>query len=186
MTLFSCVEPNVNMKPKPMPFCWQIPSKLPALTVMVCRSSRAVNGEDVKGVKMKKLRNLEKLEPDRRAALEAMLSLPEGAITPKIVQPVLEANPDDLGTIIEEGVLALTLGELLEQARFERGVGVRELAKRLNLHHARVVQLEDAGRGRPENMEVQSLARQAKALAYRVRIVLEPEEGGRSLEARLG
>lgn len=65
-------------------------------------------------------------------------------------------------------------------------MGVRELAKRLNLHHARVKQLEDAGRGRPENMEVQSLARQAKALAYRVRIVLEPEEGGRSLEARLG
>jgi hypothetical protein len=47
---------------------------------------------------------------------------------------------------------------------------------------ARIEQLEAARRGRPEKMEVQSLARQAKALVYRVRIVLEPEEGGRTLE----
>jgi hypothetical protein len=134
---------------------------------------------------MKKLRNLDKLEPERRAVLEAMLNLPEGAVVPTTSQPILEANPDDLETIIEEGVLALTIGELLELARTERGVGVRELARRLNLHHARVKQLEDAGRGHPENMEVQSLARQAKALSYRVRIVLEPVEGGRNLEARL-
>jgi transcriptional regulator with XRE-family HTH domain len=71
------------------------------------------------------------------------------------------------------------------QARMERGIGVRELARRLKLNHARVKQLEDAGRGRSENIEVQSLARLAKALAYKVRIVLEPEEGGRLLEARL-
>lgn len=58
---------------------------------------------------MKKLRNLEKLEPDHCILLEAMLSLPDSAIIPKIVQPVLEANPDDLEAIIEEGVLVLTL-----------------------------------------------------------------------------
>jgi hypothetical protein len=33
---------------------------------------------------------------------------------------------------------------------------------------------------------MQSLARQAKALTYRVRMVLEPEEGRRTLEATLG
>lgn len=59
---------------------------------------------------MKKLRNLEKLSPERRAVLEAMLSLPERAIIPKIVQPVLEANPDDLETIIEEGRRSLEAG----------------------------------------------------------------------------
>ena len=48
----------------------------------------------------------------------------------------------------------------------------------MKVSQTRVRQLEDAGRGRPDNIEVQSMARQAKALAFRVRIVLEPEEGG--------
>jgi hypothetical protein len=52
--------------------------------------------------------------------------------------------------------------------------------------NARIKQLEAAGRGRPDNVEVQSLAWQAKALAYRVRMVLESEEGGLTLEATLG
>lgn len=134
---------------------------------------------------MKKLRNLEKLSPERQAMLQAMLEMPETAIVPQKPQSIVKANPEELEHSIEMGVLALTIGELLEQARTERGVGVRELARRLGLNHARVKQLEDAGRGRNENIEVQSLARQAKALAYRVRIVLEPEEGGRKLEARL-
>jgi ribosome-binding protein aMBF1 (putative translation factor) len=135
---------------------------------------------------MNKLRNLDQLSPERRALLEATLNQPEGPITPLKAQPVVEANPADLEAIIDEAVLALTIGELLERARTERGVGVRELARRLNINHARIKQLEAAGRGRPDNVEVQSLARQAKALAYRVRIVLEPEEGGRTLEATLG
>ncbi len=132
---------------------------------------------------MKKFRNLELLEPLRRAALEAMLALPEAAIIPLKLQLILEQNPDDLEATIQAGVLAFTIGELLEQARTERGVGVRELARRLDVHHARVKQLE--GIGQDGNIEIQTLARQAKALAYRVRIILEPEEGGRSLEARL-
>jgi ribosome-binding protein aMBF1 (putative translation factor) len=138
-----------------------------------------------KGTSMKKLRNLDQLSPERRAMLQAMLEMPEGAIVPKKAQPIETANPEDLLSTIEVGVLAQTIGELLEQARMERGIGVRELARRLNLNHARVKQLEDAGRGRSENIEVQSLARLAKALSYKVRIVLEPEEGGRLLEARL-
>jgi hypothetical protein len=52
--------------------------------------------------------------------------------------------------------------------------------RRLDIN-AQIKQLEAAG-GRPENVEVQSLARQAKALA----IVQEPEEGGRTLEVTLG
>ena len=132
---------------------------------------------------MKKFRNLEHLEPSKRAILEAMLSLPEGEITPLKTQPVILQNFDDLEPIIEAGVFALTIGGLLEQARTERGGGVRELARRLSVHHARVKQLE--GIGQNGNIEIQTLARQAKALAYRVRIVLEPEEGGQSLEAQL-
>ena len=133
-----------------------------------------------------KLRNLDKLSAEQRAMLEEMLGQAAGPIVPVQAQPIIEANPEDLPAIIESAVLALTLGELLERARAERGVGVRELSRRLNVSHTRVRQLEDAGRGRPDNIEVQSLARQAKALAYRVRIVLEPEEGGRTLEATIG
>jgi DNA-binding Xre family transcriptional regulator len=136
-----------------------------------------------KGRIMKKLRNLENLEPEKRAALEAMLNLPKDELIPLKTQPITVQNPDDLEPIIEAGVLALTIGELLEQARTERGVGVRELARRLSLHHARVKQLE--GIGQNGNIEIQTLARQARALAYRVRIILEPEEGGQSLEAQL-
>jgi hypothetical protein len=66
--------------------------------------------------------------------------------------------------------------QVLERVRTERNV---------RTSNARIKQLEAAGRGRPENV-VQSLARQAKVLAYRVRMVLEPEEGGRTLEATLG
>ena len=62
----------------------------------------------------------------------------------------------------------------------------RSFVEAVKASHTRVRQLEDAGRGRPDNIEVQSLARQAKALAYRVRMVLEPEEGGRTLEATIG
>jgi transcriptional regulator with XRE-family HTH domain len=54
-----------------------------------------------------------------------------------------------------------------------------ELAQRLNINRARIKQLEAARRGRPENMEVQSLARQAKALAYRVRMVKRAGERSR-------
>ncbi len=135
---------------------------------------------------MKNLRNLDQLSPERRRKLEEMMSLPEGPLEPLQVQDIPPAAPEQLENTIEEAVFAETIGELLEKARTERGVGVRELARRLEVHHSRVVQLEASGRGRLDNMQVQSLARQAKALSYRVRIVLEPEEGGKSLEARLG
>jgi ribosome-binding protein aMBF1 (putative translation factor) len=135
---------------------------------------------------MKKLRNLDQLSPEKRAALEAMLSSPEEVITPMQAQPILEADPNTLEAVIEEGVFTQTIGELLEQARTSRGVGVRELARRLQVNHSQIKQLEGSGRGRLDNMEVQSLTRQAKALSYRVRIVLEPEEGGIPLEVRLG
>jgi hypothetical protein len=64
-----------------------------------------------------KLRNLDQLSPERRALLEATLNQPEGPITPLKAQPIAEANPDDLEAIINEGVLALMIGELLKLAR---------------------------------------------------------------------
>lgn len=133
-----------------------------------------------------KLRNLDQLSPERRAALEAVLAMPEGPVIPEHAQPVLETSMEELEAMIDAGVLARTVGELLEQARNSRGVGVRELARRLGVDHARVHQLEDAGRGRSENVELRSLTRQAEALEYRVRIVLEPKDGGPVLTAKLG
>ncbi len=141
---------------------------------------------------MPKLRNLDQLSSERRAALEAMLTMPLDAVIPEApvipdhLQPVTETSLAELEAIIEAGVLARTIGELLETARTTRGVGVRELARRLGVDHARVKQLEHAGRGRPGNVELRSLTRQAEALEYRVRIILEPKDGGPILTAQLG
>ena len=72
---------------------------------------------------MKKLRNLDQLSPEKRAALEAMLSSPEEVVTPMQAQPILEADPNTLEAELEEGVFTQTIGELLEQARTSRGGG---------------------------------------------------------------
>jgi hypothetical protein len=101
-------------------------------------------------------------------------------------QEIAEANSDDIKAIIDEYMLFLTIGELLERASAERGIDVRELARLLNINHARIKQREVARRGRPNNAEVQSLVRQAMTLAYRLRIVFEPEDSGRTLEMNLG
>jgi hypothetical protein len=79
-----------------------------------------------------KHRNLNQFSPERRALLEATLNQSEGPITPLKARSIVEADPNDLKAVIDKGVLALTIAELLERARIGRGVGVRKLARRLN------------------------------------------------------
>lgn len=78
-------------------------------------------------------------------------------------------SAEELLEELEEAVVADSVGELLWKAREETGRSLREAGEIVGVSHARVRELEHSS-----NMEVATLARVARALGYRVRIVLQP------------
>lgn len=114
----------------------------------------------------------------RKAALAQARAMGEGPVVPAKPVKVPQAEVEDLEAIVEEGYLAQTVGELLEKARQTRGLGKRELARRLETSHGRVSKLEGS-----ENVELKSLLAVAGKLGYDVSISLIPKEGGAALGA---
>lgn len=114
----------------------------------------------------------------RKAALAQVRVMGEGRVIPAKPMKVSQAQAEDLEATVEQGYLAQTVGELLEKARQSRGLGKRELARRLESTHSRVSKMEGS-----ENVELKSLLKVAGTLGYDVSISLIPREGGAALGA---
>jgi ribosome-binding protein aMBF1 (putative translation factor) len=109
----------------------------------------------------------------RKAALAAVMQMGEGQVVPKKKQAIPSQTLEDLKSAVESGYLAQTVGQLIEQARKTRGLGKRELARKLETTHGRVSKLEQS-----ENIELKSLLEVAQTLDYDLSISLIPKEGG--------
>jgi ribosome-binding protein aMBF1 (putative translation factor) len=134
-------------------------------------------------MKTTKLRNLDQLTTEQRQALESVLNRPENtfATPPKNTGIAPEINLAEIKNTLENAVLTHNIGEALEQARKQRGLSGRAVAKKRDLHFTRVQQLEHA-----TNLEIISVVRHAASLDYKVTLVLEPLEGGQRILATLG
>jgi predicted XRE-type DNA-binding protein len=111
------------------------------------------------------------LSAERRAKLEAMRGKPPRlakVIKPKDVQPT---SLSELEETVEKMIALQALGEGLKLARQRRNLTTRQLASALGVSQSRVVHIEQAN----ENLEMQTLARVAKQLGYRVLVQLIPE-----------
>ena len=73
-----------------------------------------------------------------------------------------------------------TVGELLERARKEKEETQTSVGQKLGVTRGRMSQRENA-----KSLPLRDVVLQADALGYDVRLVLEPRDGGKSLEARL-
>jgi hypothetical protein len=109
----------------------------------------------------------------RKAALAAAIQLGEGPVEPVHESIVPDQGADYLEEAVTSGFLLHTVGQLIEQARKARGLGKRELARKLATTHSRISRLEQS-----ENLELRSLLAVAQALGYDLSIGLIPREGG--------
>ncbi len=134
-------------------------------------------------MKTRKLSNLEQLSLEQRKALENVLNRPDNSVAtpPKNTGVAPEISLDELRDTLQNAVLTHNIGQALEQARKQRGLSGRAVAKKRDLHFTRVQQLENA-----TNLELSSVVRHAASLDYKVTLVLEPLEGGQRILAHLG
>jgi ribosome-binding protein aMBF1 (putative translation factor) len=134
-------------------------------------------------MKTRKLGNLEQLTLEQRQALESVLNRLENSVAtpPKNTGNSPEISLDELKDTLQNAVLTHNIGQALEQARKQRGLSGRAVAKKRDLHFTRVQQLEHA-----TNLELSSVVRHAASLDYKVTLVLEPLEGGQRIFANLG
>ncbi len=96
-----------------------------------------------------------------------------------LLSPVLsvEEIQNELETIIQ----AAKIGDLVKLARKTRKISVRELAKKINVSHPRVLEVENSD----VTLEIQTLVRYANVLGFTVKVSFEPIEGGKILERAL-
>jgi ribosome-binding protein aMBF1 (putative translation factor) len=134
-------------------------------------------------MKTRKLGNLEQLTLEQRQALESVLNRLDNSVAtpPKNTGNSPEISLDELKDTLQNAVLTHNIGQALEQARKQRGLSGRAVAKKRDLHFTRVQQLEHA-----TNLELSSVVRHAASLDYKVTLVLEPLEGGQRIFANLG
>ncbi len=119
----------------------------------------------------------------RRAALAAVMEMGEAPVRLDAAFETPDEDPAMLEGRVNHALFEATVGELLEAARRERGLGKRAFARVLGTTHARVAQLEHA-----DNLELKSVLETAAALEYDLELSLIPRAGGRTLGAvvRLG
>ena len=114
------------------------------------------------------------LSPERKAKLEAMRGQPPRLakmMTPSQATPITE-----LQKIVEKMIASQAIGEGLRLARKQRRLTTRQLAQALGVSQSRVVHMEQAS----DSLEIQTVARVAKQLGYRVLVQLIPEDANES------
>lgn len=79
-------------------------------------------------------------------------------------------------TRFQEALIADSVGGVLAKARTEQGLSLSQLAEKANLSRGRMAQLEQA----ENNLEIQTIVKQAQVLGYKVRLSLEPEDTKRT------
>ncbi len=104
-----------------------------------------------------------------------LLSLIEGledrpAITTQ--SNVQSTNPQAIKATLEDELIAISVGQLITQARKKRGLTLEQIGRVLNLGKARMSQIEKAG----ANLELHTLARVAQALEYDLKVSFVPKE----------
>ncbi len=111
------------------------------------------------------------LSQERRAKLEAMQGQPPRLakmMTPAEVQPT---PTPELEAMVNQMIASQAIGQGLKLARKQRKLTTRQLASALGVSQSRVVHIEQAN----ESLEIQTVARVAKELGYRVLVQLIPE-----------
>lgn len=115
------------------------------------------------------------LSPERKAKLEALRGQPPRLA--KMTPSQNQATPiDELQKIVEEMIASQAIGEGLRLARKQRRLTTRQLAQALGISQSRVVHMEQAS----DSLEIQTVARVAKQLGYRVLVQLIPEDANES------
>jgi transcriptional regulator with XRE-family HTH domain len=116
--------------------------------------------------------------------LTAMLGTPERTIQarkalPNFLDQVTATQLE--GAVVEVAAMA-GVGQLLQQARHQRSLSIRDAARRMDRSPSRVVAIEQA----TTEITVATLTRLAQALGYRTEIRLVPmDSDGSDLSARL-
>ncbi len=111
------------------------------------------------------------LSPERRAKLEAMRGQPPrlaSMMTPAEIQPT---PIPELESMVNQMIASQAIGQGLKLARKQRKLTTRQLASALGISQSRVVHIEQAN----DSLEIQTVARVAKELGYRVLVQLIPE-----------
>ena len=113
------------------------------------------------------------LSPERKAKLETMRGKPSrlAKTTSSQATPI-----EDLQKLVEEMIASQAIGEGLRLARKQRRLTTRQLAQALGVSQSRVVHMEQAS----DSLEIQTVARVAKQLGYRVLVQLIPEDANES------
>jgi DNA-binding XRE family transcriptional regulator len=111
------------------------------------------------------------LSPERRTKLEAMRGKPPrlaNMMTPAEVKPT---PIPELEAMVNQMIASQAIGQGLKLARKQRKLTTRQLASALGVSQSRVVHIEQAN----DSLEIQTVARVAKQLGYRVLVQLIPE-----------
>jgi HTH-type transcriptional regulator / antitoxin HipB len=97
---------------------------------------------------------------------------------PEIKKAVLA---EEIAQEVEKAVLETRIGDLLRQARLQRGLTGEQAGKLAGVKRSRVSQIETGG----NVLQLQTLVEYAHSLGFDVRLSLIPQNGGRELTQEL-
>jgi HTH-type transcriptional regulator / antitoxin HipB len=117
------------------------------------------------------LKKTRTISPSTKAKLEALRSKPERAAHVANPTAMLETHPADIQSQVQEFVIASRVGELLRLARQSRKLSTRALGERVGISQPRVTAVEQAS----SDLQLDTIARFASGLGYRVVVQLVPE-----------
>lgn len=111
------------------------------------------------------------ISPERKAKLEAMRGKPPRLAQINLSQDIQPISIPELEQMVNQMIASAAVGEGLKLARKQRRLTTRQLATALGVSQSRVVHIEKAN----DSLELQTVARVAKQLGYRVLVQLIPE-----------
>jgi HTH-type transcriptional regulator / antitoxin HipB len=113
---------------------------------------------------------LRTLSASTKVKLEALRGKPERAAHVANPTAMLETHPAAIESQIQEFVITSRVGELLRLARQSRKLSTRALGEKVGVSQPRVTAVEQAS----VDLELDTLARFASGLGYRVVVQLVP------------
>jgi ribosome-binding protein aMBF1 (putative translation factor) len=112
------------------------------------------------------------LTPEQLNKLQMMRGKPPRLAKMRRPKEVAPLEVAALEQMVTEMIALQAVGESLKIARKQRRLTTRQLAAELGVSQSRVVHMEQAN----DNLEIQTVARVAKTLGYRVLLQLIPED----------
>jgi DNA-binding XRE family transcriptional regulator len=113
----------------------------------------------------KQLRLSEEPDAELLALLEGVEDRP-AKIHPSLQESLITTTPQAIVAALEDTLIAQSVGGLISQARKKRGLTLEQTGRILSVGKGRMSQIEKEG----ANLELQTLARVAKALDYDLKI----------------